>query len=366
MRIAIITFSDFNTNYGSMLQSFALKTYLEKQNHEVVFIKYREFNNLYKDMRLSVMLKTRMKSSLLDLYKLIKKRDIQKTVINFEKFKKDYFIYTPLYTSNEELKDKLPDFDCYICGSDQIWNINCLGGLRKPYFLDFVPNNKKTIAYAPSMGDFILNDKYKNEFIHLLNNLDYISMREKSNIEQIQRLTNKKLEYVCDPVYLLSKEEWENFLPKLEIKKPFGVCYFVRRSKFGKMIVKKLTKKYNIPIINLSDNLIYINGTSSKYISAGPLEFLTMINDSSFTIGTSFHLAAFSIIFNKPFLVCGIDSNKNRINNILELTKTKNNFITSDNYLSGINSLFEQKICYKELIKLINQSKDYLRRSIKE
>ena len=44
MRIAIITFSDFNTNYGSMLQAFSLKLYLERRGHKVVFIRYREFN----------------------------------------------------------------------------------------------------------------------------------------------------------------------------------------------------------------------------------------------------------------------------------------------------------------------------------
>ena len=45
MRIAIITFSDFNTNYGSMLQAFSLKLYLERRGHKVVFIRYREFND---------------------------------------------------------------------------------------------------------------------------------------------------------------------------------------------------------------------------------------------------------------------------------------------------------------------------------
>lgn len=45
MKIAIITFSDFNTNYGSMLQSFSLGHYLKKQGHDVVWIKYREFTD---------------------------------------------------------------------------------------------------------------------------------------------------------------------------------------------------------------------------------------------------------------------------------------------------------------------------------
>lgn len=49
--IAIITFSDFNTNYGSMLQALSLKIYLEGFGHRVVFIKYREFNEPVKEKR---------------------------------------------------------------------------------------------------------------------------------------------------------------------------------------------------------------------------------------------------------------------------------------------------------------------------
>ena len=47
MKIAIITFSDFNTNYGSILQAFALKCFLQTYGHEVVFIRYREYNKIH-------------------------------------------------------------------------------------------------------------------------------------------------------------------------------------------------------------------------------------------------------------------------------------------------------------------------------
>ena len=50
--IAIITFSDFNTNYGSMLQALSLKIYLEGFGHRVVFIKYREFNEPVKEKKI--------------------------------------------------------------------------------------------------------------------------------------------------------------------------------------------------------------------------------------------------------------------------------------------------------------------------
>ena len=42
MKIGIITFHASH-NYGSMLQAWALQTYLAKQGHEVEIINYRSF-----------------------------------------------------------------------------------------------------------------------------------------------------------------------------------------------------------------------------------------------------------------------------------------------------------------------------------
>lgn len=367
MKVAIITFSDFNTNYGSMLQAFSLKMFLEQHGHTVDFIKYREYNSTNYQLTNKEDFKNMVKKSILKLYRIIKKNDIDCTEKNFTDFKKKYFNYTPLYTTNDELKNKLEIYDCYICGSDQIWNINCLGGLRKPYFLDFAPEKKLKIAYAASLGDFKLTEKYKDDFKYLLNNLDYISVREKESVYDLQPLVDKKIVNVVDPVFLNSRDVWDKYLPEIKIKEPYAVCYFVRRSKFGKKIINECLKKYNIPIINLSDNLIYFKGTSSKFISSGPLEFISLIKNSSYTIGTSFHLAAFSILYDKPSLFIGLESNKSRILNILEVVNKTDSFIVEGSeYEKKIDDLFKQKTDLRAMDKFIEQSKLFLLESIGE
>lgn len=365
MKIAIITFSDFNTNYGSMLQAFSLKSFLENEGHIVEFIKYREFNNIYLKLSLKDKIFLKSKNGLINIYKFFKRKDINKTYQNFEEFKKKFFVYTDLYTSNEELKKNLPIYDCYICGSDQIWNLNCLGGLRKPYFLDFAPKNKLKISYAASLGDYKITNEYQSQISKMINNIDYVSIREKENIADIEMLSKKNIYGVIDPVFLNSKDFWEEFASEDILKGNYAVCYFVRRSKFGKKIINILHEKYNIPIINLSDNMIYIYGTEKKYISSGPQEFLSLIKNAEYTIGTSFHLAAFSIIFEKPFLIVGMESNRNRINNILSLVNLEDNFITEESdYVESINKLFHQKANYNNLNQKINQSKDFLLKSL--
>ena len=144
MNIAIITFSDFNTNYGSILQAFALKFFLQEHGHKVTFIKYREYNKF-----ITHSFKSRIKKYAVKAYHLLYTEQEKKRRSQFKAFIQSNIPHTHLYTSEQDLESNLNEnFDAYICGSDQIWNINILGGLREPYFLKFVPQGIKKIAYG--------------------------------------------------------------------------------------------------------------------------------------------------------------------------------------------------------------------------
>lgn len=361
--IAIITFSDFNTNYGSMLQALSLKIYLEGLGHKVVFIKYREFNEPIKEKSIKKRMYSYGRNIVFKGYRFWKKKDIKETEENFQKFKEQFFEYTELFTSSEEIRDKLKEFDWYICGSDQIWNIDCLGGLRTSYFLDFAPDNKVKMAYAASMGDYKLDTQYKKQFIALLNRLDYISVRERTSTLQLQTLVSKKIENVVDPVFLTKKEVWERLIPETDIKEKYAICYFVRRSAIGRQIVKTLQSKLNLKIFNMSDNLIYPPKTSSRYISSDPLKFLSLIRNAEFTVGTSFHLVAFSIIFNKPVLVIGTEHNEQRVKNLLKMVDAEENCISEEILYS--NTLLEKclnvEYNYEKLNSYIEESEEFIR-----
>ncbi|NSE47219.1 polysaccharide pyruvyl transferase family protein [Dorea formicigenerans] len=362
MKIAIITFSDFNTNYGSMLQAFSLKNYLESIGNSVEFIRYREFNTDLNDgVPITVRMKNSIKKEALQIYAWLKKGDIEKTKYNFGQFVEKYLPHTELLTSSEEMKRKLKRYDCYICGSDQIWNFSCLGGFRKPYFLDFAPENALKISYAASMGEYVIDEKYKEEVSILLDRLDYISVREKESVDQISKLTKKEVVDVVDPVFLTSEKEWSKMIPNIDTNGEYGICYFVRRSKLGKRLIKEALKYYKIPIYNLSDNMIYINGTSTKYISAGPLEFVALIKNAKFAIGSSFHLAAIATIFNTPVLIAGMSSNRSRVCDLFSIVDNIDNYITEDIQIEDcIKRIADQNIVKSKLNEKIVLSKEYL------
>lgn len=359
MKIGVITFSDFNTNYGSMLQAFAMKRYLEDQGHEVVFIRYREFNKTqYAGIRDFCI--SNAKRTVLSLYRFIHKKDIQRTKNHFEQFKEAYIPHTPLCVDAGDFA-KLPQFDCYICGSDQIWNLNCLGGLRRPYFLNFAPKDKCKIAYAASMGDYQVSEVDQEEIAQLINLLDFVSVRELESVSQLQKITGKEICHVVDPVFLLDLSTWDAVSGDAPVKGEYAVCYLVRRSKLCQYLIHRLSEVYHVPIINLSDNQIYIRGTVSKYIASGPLEFVSLIKNAKFAVGTSFHLAAFSIIFGVPFLIAGMESNRNRLNNLLSMVGLERNFVTSEQEVEReIVEFINRKPDYSSVQKKITESKRFL------
>ncbi|EHK2338408.1 polysaccharide pyruvyl transferase family protein [Clostridium perfringens] len=364
MRIAIITFSDFNTNYGSRLQAYSLANFLERNGHEVEFIRYREFN------KTPIPTSIRAGVSLIasKAIKVIDKNNRDKRNVEFNNFSEKFLNHTRLYTSNDELKFNLPEYDCYICGSDQIWNLECLGGLRTPYFLDFVPKGKLKIAYAPSFGNYKIDYGIKNQISKLIEGFDALSVREFSGVNMLQKYTNKKIEHVLDPAFLTSKEEWEEILPSIEDEKEFGICYLVRRSKECNKLISNLKNIKGTTIYNLSDNSINVRGTSNKYITSGPLEFLSLIKNAKFAIGTSFHLAVFSIIFNIPFVIVGMKSNESRLKSLLENLGCEDRFITVENIneekILELLQNNDMKSINSKLLKEIKNSKKYLIDSI--
>lgn len=332
MKIAIITFSDMNTNYGSILQSYALKEYLVSLGHEVVFIKYREYNKYSKS------LKGHIKFFLIKIYFTLYSKRFESRKVNFNHFILNNLVHTRLYTSNELMKMYLPNFDAYICGSDQIWNLPILGGLRKPYFLDFAPNLKPRIAYAPSLGEYKIDDLNREDFIESLANIDYISCRERKSVELLKAITDKSVEVVVDPVFLLSKEEWENRIySTIPIPKgDYGLCYFVRRDSFAQKLVLYLKNKYKVPIYNVSDNLINVSSTSNEFATAPPDLFLKLLKNARFCVGTSFHLAAFSVIFNKLCYIAYTPHNEERISNLFSLVDKRYQLVKTLNQVDDI------------------------------
>ena len=151
MRIGILTFWWAYDNYGQILQCYALQRFLEKRGHEPFLIRYEYKTEIQNPPVYHKFLKLfNVKKLVSYLRTLNMKRKIQNEMSfhnrHFDDFRKKYIKFgNKLYLSYKELVENPPEADCYIVGSDQVWNPDCIGGINNSsfenilnaYFLNF-------------------------------------------------------------------------------------------------------------------------------------------------------------------------------------------------------------------------------------
>ena len=71
---------------------------------------------------------------------------------HFTAFARQYMHRTPRLTDDAKLRAAAEECAAVIAGSDQVWRLSMIQGVERHYFLDFVPDAVRRIAYAASFG----------------------------------------------------------------------------------------------------------------------------------------------------------------------------------------------------------------------
>lgn len=321
-KIGIITILHVN-NYGAELQAFSLQYKLKQMGYDSEIINYLFYKNpKFKSSKKSqpfikLTLKQKAKEFLYPYYKKINTLPYKKQKDHrdkkFQDFHDEYTDQTKEITTIDELYSTSFDYDIYIVGSDQVWNPGTNTNIE-PYFLTFAPKDKLKIAFASSFGVDKIDLGYKNKYKSLLNNLDFIGVREQSGVNIVDSLTEKQATLVLDPTFLLDKEEWLSFSTKTELKKPYLLMYVLTDSDYMTNIAKTIAKEKKLQIVRICKNAFVEDKSADviNIIDAGPKEYLGLFSKASFVLTTSFHGTCFSLNFNIPFYTI---LKKNKVNN---------------------------------------------------
>lgn len=365
MKIGILTFHRA-INYGAFLQAFALKTYLTRLGHQVEIVDYwpeghadvyRLISKSWK--KRSLVGKIKFFISLILRYNRTKKR-IECMQLLVEK----YFglTSTPSYPTAESLKNL--SYDYVIYGSDQIWwksTIPNYTGFDPVYWGEYLPDSINKVAYAPSMGIIDLTAYDKEQIKKWLCNFSSLSVRETGLYEAIHGLTDKEMPIVIDPVFLLSKEQWESFCHSVDREK-YILYYNLIPSQEADELVKKLQKKCGYDIVEIT-GAVNPKKIGKRYVqTADAIEFISLIRNAEFVVTSSFHGTAFSIIFEKQFLAVGFGKKVGRVESLLKQLGITQRLI------SDVDNMLEDRIDYFSVKKRINflciHSMRYLKVSI--
>ena len=372
-KIGIITFHN-SYNCGSMLESYAIQHWLNKNGYNAEIIDYASEGqkNLYAVFEKHLSLRSIVKNLILmPHYRRLKNNNKE-----YEKFKNTFYKKSKPISSRTELEST--NYDILVAGSDQIWNTT-IADFDYAYYLDFSKTAKK-IAYAPSFGardPKVYCDKEQfDKLASLLGDFDYYSIREKNGQKWLKEEFNIDAEVLLDPTLLLDVSDYkelESDYSKYENRKYIFFYCTIFNSKVYKL-VKQISKKYNLDVITWNAKSYYKWGAGRFGFELVDFEtpslYLKLIKDAQLVITTSFHGTIFSTLYEKKFFTIkngDMFGDDDRVKTLVDFLGLQDRLIEMDfddnfDYLQDIDFTEE-----KEKIKPLQaKSERFLRNALGE
>ncbi len=341
-------------NHGAMLQEWALMRFLRDSGYDASIINYQP--------SLAPQLKHRRVPEKYDypviewLYILLKAQEhiiLKKRCQAFALFYDKYirpFTTDRLYTTIDQLRGNPPKADTYVAGSDQIWNTEFSNGNDPAFYLDFGPESTRRLSYAASFATEHICPQSTAFVERELHNFDSISVRESSGIHILNELGFSGVQ-VCDPVFLLSKEDFKPMAEsvKLPDKDYIVVCDF-EKSADVKAVATRLARAKGYKIASVGP--FNLNYADYDYTLNAPDAFVWLIQNAKCVISNSFHACAFALIFNIDlFFVNRKDGLNLRISDLLS------HYGISERIISGTVS--DDLLCGNIDYTILNQMLDH-------
>lgn len=363
MKICVLT-QPLYTNYGGLLQAYALQTVLIGMGYDVVTDKdgakprlswlQRPIYFLYHFLKLYILGDKRYNPYLFMFKFMNRKNDeLRKRNSVFT----DEFIHTHINTINFFSKGDKPDketlrsFDALIVGSDQVWRPAY--SYCPAYFLNFSKDYAlKRIAYAASFGVDNINEYNKKLLASCRMNaklFDAISVREDSAIKLCKRHFHVEAVQVLDPTLLLEKKDYLKLAEDTnEVKRKNSLVYYILdRSESKLRFVYSLAKTLGLPTMELMPK---------EGIFPSVSNWLAGFRDADFIVTDSFHGTVFSIIFNKPFIaIANEDRGKTRFVSLLKI------FDLTDRLISDTDAsteVYKRQIDYSRVNEIREEWRD--------
>lgn len=279
----------YGRNYGSMITYYAL-------------------NKILKNMGLSVLMINNP---------LAPDGEIEMTKTSPRLFAEQYYEVSRKFRMNE-LAMLNNICDTFIVGSDQLWNYVLSKPYGQMYFLDFVQDKKKKIAYGTSFGKEIYTgtEEYRKLSKRNMERFDYVSVREDYAVQMCSDLYGVKSEKVLDPVFLCEPSEYDALIKDSGLKKDedYILAYILDPSNKKTEVLRYLGKVHKKKIKVILDEPPYSFENNVKRMELLPEDNIEILKEvdikewlyyfkySDAVLTDSFHGSCFSIIFKKPFL----------------------------------------------------------------
>lgn len=313
MRVAVITLP-LHTNYGGLLQAYALRTAVGSLGHDVTVLDLKEKMPAPKGIRAPFKYAGRAFRRLLkgsDGPEVFREkryaRELPVLSANVSPFVRKN-INPRMIGSYTEIKEG--EYDAFVVGSDQVWRPRYFDPIEDAYLAFTAGWDVRRIAYAASFG----TDELEYEYMQLeacsklLEKFEGVSVREDSAVRLCEEwLDCDRALHVLDPVMLLDAAEYQKIAAgaKNRLAKGKVVTYILDRSEEKRHVIDFVRKVSGMDVHDCSV-YPYVNDRPVEERAVPALEdWLAAFADAEFIVTDSFHGCVLAILMHKRFIAVG-------------------------------------------------------------
>lgn len=340
------------TNYGSALQSWAMKESINKLGYHAKLIDYCP--DILKD------------KDPLDPMKNMWDKDSESRrlcELSLPAIKENYYKFEDFYTNefdrtkkvydssnfNEVVKDE--NLSGFVCGADTIFCVDEFG-IDDGYYANYdCMKNGYAVSYAASFGDSHFTEETYKLLDERLHNFKAIGIRENGMVPYIKERVKVPVSKVIDPTLLLTKEEYSSIVNETKEEEKYLLLYSRRYNPKMFEYAEKIAKEKGLKIIDISLRADY-EGKHKMAYNAGVEEFLGLVKNADYVVTNSYHGMIFCLLFEKDFVIFSREQCDTKIVEVLEMIDLK------DRMLITGEEEFNKKIDFKKIKDILKKERE--------
>lgn len=308
MKIGVVTLP-LHTNYGGILQAYALQRVLQDMGHDAVLLdSYPQCPRMkpFPLQQLAYLKRILRKiiSPRADISIFYEREQI--AIYPNKEHIRQFYRHHVRHVSFPGSTLNPTDFDVLIVGSDQVWRSIYDEANLYDRFLSFAEDWKdiKRIAYAASFGtdEWEYTEEQTIECRRLAKLFDAISVREESGISLCREHLGVDATWVLDPTMLVDSRHYMEHIEKVSTNYPSSMCfgYILDSSEEKDAILSNIATSLKLHQSSFQ-NIDAPDNSAAPTVEA----WLKAFYEAEFVFTDSFHGCVFSILFNRPFVVYG-------------------------------------------------------------
>ena len=365
MKIGILTLP-LHTNYGGILQAYALQQVLQGMGHEAMVLDEEKQFHFSLKRRIEMYVKGKVKRLLQGKNAIIYSPEYYKQLWAARTR------YTGQFVSEHIVRRVVKDvseisegeFDAFVVGSDQIWRARYaqpFPGVGNAFLLFSKGWDIKRISYAASFGtdnwEYNKSDTVKCSM--MAQAFDAISVREASGIMLCREYLGVDAQQNIDPTLLLDADDYVKLVKRNTPQSPGTLmCYALDQGKEVEDIVSCIAKEKMLTPFYANSQTENHRLTLEERVQPPVEQWLQGFRDAEFVVTDSFHACIFSILYRKPFVVIGNKSRgMTRFESLLQIFGLEGRLVSSyEDYKQKVEELL-QPIDYEPVYRILAEKR---------